>query len=235
MSAAAGASRAGSTAEPAFRLPDEVADGARLWLVRHGETEWSRTGRHTGRTDVGLTPHGEDQAAALRPTFAGLQPALVLCSPRQRARRTAELAGLPISAIDDDLAEWDYGAYEGRTSAEIHVDDPGWTIFSGRVPGGETAQDVRVRADRVLVRAAGALAAGPVVLVAHGHICRVIGARWIGLGVAGGAHLLLAPAAPCILGVEYHVPVIDQWNPPQPEQAGPNAATSQPKEPERGR
>ena len=145
------------------------------------------------------------------------------CTPRwccparaQRARRTAELAGLHVDAIDDDLCEWDYGDYEGRTSDEIHQTDPGWTIFTRGAPGGEHAPDVRVRADRVLTRAAAALDRGPVVLVAHGHISRVLGVRWIGLPVEAGGHFLLSEAAPCVLGAEKGVPVIASWNRPNP-------------------
>jgi broad specificity phosphatase PhoE len=203
---------ADSAAPSAFVAPVPLRDGVQLWLVRHGETEWSRTGRHTGRTDVPLTTRGEQQARDLRAGLAALDPALVLSSPRERARRTAELAGLTVDAIDDDLAEWDYGDYEGRTSAEIREHDPQWTIFSGAVPDGETAAQVGARADRVLARAARSLDRGPVVLVAHGHICRVLGARWIGLAVADGARLQLYPASPCVLGVEHAVPQLVHWN-----------------------
>jgi probable phosphoglycerate mutase len=213
---AADTTEAGPDAGPAFVMPAAVEDGAQLWLIRHGQTEWSRDGKHTGRTDVPLTDVGEREARALAPLVANLRPALVLSSPRERARRTAELAGLTVDAIDDDLAEWDYGEYEGRTSDEIHETDPGWTIFSRGAPGGESFADVRVRADRVLTRAATALADGAVVLVAHGHISRVLGARWIGLPVQAGAHFLLSEAAPCVLGVEKGVPVIASWNRPNP-------------------
>jgi probable phosphoglycerate mutase len=191
-------------------------DGVALWLIRHGQTEWSRDGRHTGRTDVALTERGADEARALAPMLRRLDPALVLCSPRTRALRTAELAGLSVDAVDDDLAEWDYGEYEGLTSAQIHESVPGWTIFTHVAPGGEQAADVRVRADRVLARAADAMPRGPVVLVAHGHIGRVIGVRWIGLPVRAGANFLLSEAAPCVLGVEKRVPVIVRWNRPNP-------------------
>ena len=215
---------AGPATGPAFAVPaDSVPDGAELWLVRHGQTEWSRTGRHTGRTDVPLTGLGERQAAALAPLFDELRPALVLSSPRERARRTAELAGLTVDAIDDDLCEWEYGDYEGITSAEIHRTNPGWTIFSAPTPGGETAEQVGERADRVLRRAVSALQDGPVVLVAHGHISRVLGARWIGMPVSGGAHLLLDEAAPCMLSAQYGNPVIAQWNRPNPLAAAPSS------------
>jgi broad specificity phosphatase PhoE len=210
---------AGADAEPsapAFVMPGAVPDGAALWLLRHGETEWSREGRHTGRTDIALTEQGEQQAAALAPLLARLSPVLVLCSPRQRALRTAELAGLRVDEVVDDLAEWDYGDYEGMTTPEIQRTVPGWTVFTHGAPGGETAAEVAARADRVLARAAAALPDGPVVLVAHGHICRVLGARWIGLSATGGQHLSLAEAAPCILGAEHRFPVLDRWNRPNP-------------------
>ena len=197
-------------------MPPEVDDGAALWLIRHGQTEWSRDGRHTGRTDVPLTERGEQEARALAPLLRELRPALVLCSPRVRARRTAELSGLDVDHLDEDLAEWDYGDYEGLTSPQIHESDPGWTVFRNGAPGGEDAEQVRRRVDRVLARASGALSDGPVVLVAHGHISRVLGARWIGMPVRAGENLLLAEAAPCILGAEKGVPVIAQWNRPNP-------------------
>jgi broad specificity phosphatase PhoE len=208
---------------PAFVMPANVEDGAALWLIRHGQTEWSQNGRHTGRTDIPLTAHGEDEARALAPLVASLNPALVLCSPRARARATAELAGLHIDAIDGDLAEWDYGDYEGLTSAQIHETVPDWTIFTHGAPGGEQAADVAVRADRVLARAAEALPRGPVVLVAHGHMSRVLGVRWIGLPVQSGANFLLSEAAPCVLGAEKGVPVINRWNQPNPARSEENA------------
>lgn len=197
----------------AFVVP-ELPDQVELWLVRHGETEWSADGRHTGRTDLPLTPVGEQQARELRPLFARLSPALVLCSPRERAQVTARLAGLVVDETTDDLAEWDYGAYEGRTSAEIHRENPNWSIFASGAPGGEAPGQVAARADRILTQAAKALADGPVVLVGHGHFSRVLAARWIGLPVAGGAHLLLSPAAVCKLGAEHGVPAIVRWNIP---------------------
>lgn len=204
---------AGSAAEPAFVAP-ELGDDATIWLVRHGETEWSASGQHTGLTDIPLTEAGKKQAEALRDVLADVHPALVLCSPRSRAQETAQLAGLTVDETTDDLAEWDYGAYEGRTSAEIRRDVPDWTIWTHGAPGGETATRIRERADRVLQRCVEAVPAGPVVLVGHGHFSRVLGARWIGLPVAGGANLLLGTAAPSVLGAQYGVPVIDRWNLP---------------------
>jgi probable phosphoglycerate mutase len=206
---------AGPATGPAFAVP-ALPDSAELWVVRHGETEWSRSGRHTGSTDVPLTSAGQQQAAALRGMLAGLRPVLVLCSPRQRARDTARLAGLDVDEVTDDLAEWDYGDYEGLTTPEIRERDPGWTIFSHPAPGGETAEQIRVRADRVLTRAVGRLAEGPVVLVGHGHFSRVLGARWMGLPVRSGANLLLGTAAPSVLGAQHGISAIVRWNIPNP-------------------
>lgn len=206
--------QAGPSTGPAFVAPGPPPDGAQLWLVRHGETEWSRSGRHTGRTDLPLTSLGEQQARALVPLLADLRPALVLSSPRRRAQDTARLAGLRVDAVDDDLAEWDYGDYEGLTSEQIRERQPGWTLWRDGVPGGETAAEVGARADRVLARAAAALAGGPVVLVAHGHMSRVLAARWIGAAPEAGRHLLLGTAAPSVLSYQYAEPVIDRWNLP---------------------
>jgi broad specificity phosphatase PhoE len=183
-----------------------------LWLVRHGETEWSRTRRHTGVTDVPLTPRGEEQAAALGPMLLPLAPVLVLVSPRLRSRRTAELAGLVVSDVDDDLSEWDYGEYEGLTTAQIRVARPGWTIWNGDPPGGETAVQVGARAERALGRIQAALARGNVIVVTHGHFGRVLAARWLGLDPTGGRLFALEPAAPCVLGTEHARPVVRHWN-----------------------
>jgi broad specificity phosphatase PhoE len=181
-------------------------------LVRHGQTEWSANGKHTSRTDLDLTEAGVRQAEALRPVLAGRKLVAVLSSPRRRALRTAELAGLTVSTVDEDLVEWDYGDYEGLTTAQIRERVPGWSLWTHPVPGGETPEQVRARADRVLHRAFGHLADGPVVFVAHGHISRVLGARWIGLDVLDGARLALGTAAPSVLGGEHGVPVIERWN-----------------------
>jgi broad specificity phosphatase PhoE len=208
---------AGSAAEPAFVVPGPLPDDTALWLIRHGETEWSRSGQHTGRTDLPLTKAGERQATALGAMLAGLQPVLVLSSPRQRAVRTAELAGLKIDDIDPDLSEWDYGDYEGLTTAQIRARVPGWSLWTHPVPGGETPHDVAVRVDRLLRRALPHLAEGPVVFIAHGHISRVIAARWIGLDVVDGGRLALSTAAPSVLGAEHGAPVVERWNMPNPE------------------
>ena len=202
---------AGPVAGSAFVAP-VLSDGAELWLVRHGETEWSAAGKHTSRTDLPLTEAGERQAIALRDMLGVLSPSLVLSSPRRRAQDTARLAGLGVDEVTEDLAEWDYGAYEGRTTADIRGDKPTWSLWTDGVPGGESQRHVGERADRVLKRAVQALAGGPVVLVGHGHFSRVLGARWIGLPVSGGGNLLLGTAAPSVLGAQYGVPVIVRWN-----------------------
>lgn len=208
--------KAGPGSGPAFAprpaLPDDVA----LWLVRHGDTEWSQAGKHTGRTDVSLTPSGERQARALRAVLADVRPALVLCSPRSRATETAALAGLVVDEIDEDLAEWDYGAYEGRTSEQIRAERPGWTLWQDGALDGEGIDAVATRADRVLTRARDALPDGPVVLVGHGHMSRVIGARWVGLPAVSGGNMLLGTAAYCVLGAQYGLPAIAHWNMPNP-------------------
>jgi probable phosphoglycerate mutase len=206
---------AGSLAGPASGMP-ELPDDVELWLVRHGETEWSAAGRHTGTTDLPLTEAGERQARALAPMLAEVRPTLVLCSPRRRARDTAQLAGLRVDEVTEDLAEWNYGSYEGRTTHEIRDERPGWSIWADGVPGGETAAQVGSRADAVLGRAAQAMLDGPVVLVGHGHFSRVLGARWMGMPVSGGAHLLLGTAAPSVLGAQYGAPAIVRWNLPNP-------------------
>jgi probable phosphoglycerate mutase len=189
-------------------------------LVRHGETEWSRSGQHTGRTDLPLTARGEEQAKALGGVLAAVldglpEPALVLSSPRQRALRTAQLAGLAADP-DPDLVEWDYGSYEGLTTPRIREERPGWTIWTGDPPGGETAGQIEVRVDRLLERVRAALPAGPVVLFGHGHCGRVIAARYLGLPVDAGRLLLLRPANPCVFGTEHGNPVIERWNLPNP-------------------
>lgn len=210
---------AGPDAGPAFRVGDvapDLGNDVALWLLRHGETEWSRSGQHTGVTDIPLTEAGERQAQAMAALIGDVSPALVLSSPRTRAQNTARLAGLTGVEVDDDLVEWDYGAYEGRTTEEIREQNPGWDLFTHGVPGGETLGQVTARADRVLARAARTLPEGPVVLVGHGHFSRVLGARWIGLAATGGANLMLGTAAPSLLGVYHGQPVIRHWNMPNP-------------------
>jgi len=193
---------------------------AALVLVRHGETEWSRGGRHTGATDIPLTERGERQARAagplIRAVLGSTGPALVLSSPRQRAWHTAELAGFEIDDTVTDAAEWDYGELEGRTSAEIGRDWPGWSIWTGPVPGGEDAGAVTVRLDRLLGSIAGRLAGtdrtGPVLLFSHGHAIRSLAARWLGEPVTAGRRLWLSTGAVCSLGYEHGQPAVLHWN-----------------------
>jgi broad specificity phosphatase PhoE len=186
-------------------------------LVRHGETEWARDGRHTGRTDIPLTPHGEEQAGALAPLLAGREITLALVSPALRARRTAELAGLTRLAdheIDERLWEWDYGAYEGRTTREIREERPGWFLWRDGVVGGETAEQVGARVDLVLDRVRPRLAEGDVALVAHGHVLRALTARWLDLPPTDGRLFKLGTGTLSTLGTEHDVPVLSTWNLP---------------------
>lgn len=190
--------------------------GSHIFLLRHGETEWSRTGKHTGATDVPLTERGRRLATGAGALWRSLHdnpsPALVLCSPRVRARDTAELAGLTVNRIDDRLVEWDYGDYEGRTTPEIRETDPGWTIWTHPTPGAETAAQVTERADAVLADARAALADGDVVLVGHGHFCRVLMARWIDLPAAEGVRFAMDAPAWAVLGEERGVAQLTRVN-----------------------
>jgi probable phosphoglycerate mutase len=182
-----------------------------VYLVRHGETEWSASGKHTSVTDVPLTEAGREAAAKLRPVFAGLDLALVLVSPRARARLTAELAGVGDRAVvDDDLSEFAYGEYEGRTTPEIRKEDPGWSVWDDGAPGGETVADVGRRADRVIERALAA--GGDVALFAHGHVLRVLAARWIEQPPGLGGNLALDTGALCRLSWERERRAIWVWN-----------------------
>jgi probable phosphoglycerate mutase len=186
----------------------------RIYLVRHGETEWSLSGQHTGRTDIPLTPRGEEAAQELGQRLRNIQFARVLTSPRQRARRTCELAGLgPVAEIEPDLAEWDYGDYEGQRSADIRKGRPDWNLFRDGCPRGETPAQVSDRADRFIARLR--VLDGNVALFSHGHFGRVLGARWIGLPVNEAQRLLLDTASLSILGYEHNhaeSPVIALWN-----------------------
>ena len=181
-----------------------------LFVVRHGATEWSESGRHTSRTEVPLLPEGEEEAADLGGYFEGQEFALVLTSPRQRARRTAQLAGFPDAEVDDDLREWDYGAYEGLTRAEIQERDPDWTIWSGPTPEGETAEEVAARLDRVIARMRAV--DGDVLAFSHGHISRALAGRWIGETPAFGRSLTLDTATVSVLGEDRGTWVIERWN-----------------------
>jgi broad specificity phosphatase PhoE len=185
-----------------------------LVLVRHGETEWSASGRHTSVTDLSLTPAGEEQALSLGARLSDRRFAAVFTSPRRRAGRTAELAGLAVTAIDDDLAEWDYGSYEGRTTAEILADHADWSLWTDGGPGGESPDQITVRVDRLLARVLPLLSTGDVALVGHGHCLRVVAARWVGLPVDGGALLKLDTATLSELGWEHGRPVVLHWNLP---------------------
>jgi probable phosphoglycerate mutase len=184
-----------------------------VYLVRHGETEWSRSGQHTGRTDLPLTEAGERAARGLGARLRGLRPIRIFTSPLQRAARTCELAGFGARAeVDPDLVEWDYGEYEGRTSAEIHAARPDWQLFRDGCPQGESAAQVGARADRVVgrLRAVGA----DVLVFSSAHFLRVLAARWLGLDAAAGRLFVLGTASLCALGYEHTLsePVIRLWN-----------------------
>jgi len=182
-----------------------------LWLARHGETEWSLSGAHTGRTDIPLTTNGRAQAAALGRYLAGRQFALVLTSPLGRARETCALAGFGDAAlVDSNLREWDYGAYEGRSTAEIHKERAGWSLWADGPAGGETVEQVAARAESVIARAG--RAEGQVLLFAHGHLLRILTARWLGLEPAEGRLFALSTATLSTLGYEHSTRVITRWN-----------------------
>jgi broad specificity phosphatase PhoE len=184
-----------------------------LFAIRHGETAWSLSGQHTGTTNIPLTESGRRLAERMRPVLAKNAFALVLCSPMQRARETCELAGLGDPAvIDDDLVEWNYGEYEGLTPKQIHETAPGWLIFRDGCPGGESPEQVGARADRVIARARAT--EGDVALFAHGHVLRVLAARWIGLPAASGQHFLLDTGTLCVLGYYRDIPAVRVWNGP---------------------
>lgn len=181
-------------------------------LVRHGQTEWSAIGRHTSYTDLDLTEEGQRQAYAVGQALAGRRFAAVAVSPRLRARRTAELAGLAVTEVDGDLTEWDYGRYEGLTGAQIREHRPEWNLWQDGCPGGEVPEQVGQRLDRVLAWVRPLLDTGDVALVSHGHALRVAGARWVDLPVAAGRLLRLDPATVCVLGHEHDLPVLARWN-----------------------
>jgi broad specificity phosphatase PhoE len=185
--------------------------GAQLWLVRHGETEWSASGQHTSTTDIELSEAGRRLARGLRERLQGTDFDRVLTSPMQRARVTAELAGFGDRAeVIPELAEWDYGQDEGRTTLEIREDRHGWTVWRDGPLGGESAEDVGQRADKVIALATES--AGRVLAFGHGHMSRIIGARWIGLAPADGIRLKLSTAAVCVLGYDRETRAIVHWN-----------------------
>ena len=185
----------------------------KVYAIRHGETAWSLSGQHTGVTDIPLTETGRAVARLLRPVLAGETFALVLSSPLGRARETCELAGLGDRAdVDADLMEWNYGEYEGLTPAQIHAKRAGWMIFRDGCPGGETPDEVGKRIDRVIARVRAA--PGNTALFAHGHIFRVLAARWIGLPASAGEHFLLDTATLNVLGYYRNSPAVKVWNAP---------------------
>lgn len=191
-----------------------------LLLVRHGETQWALTGQHTSWTEIPLTENGREQARGIAPLIGRFRIGVAFTSPRERARRTAELAGFGDARVDPDLSEWDYGAYEGVTTVEIHRTRPDWYLFTdGVAPGpaehpGETPEQVGERADRMLAKVDAALAnnEGSVVLFAHSHFLRVLTARRLGLPVTGGALFQLATGTVCRLSTEHGRPVVAAWN-----------------------
>jgi probable phosphoglycerate mutase len=192
-------------------VPDVSTPAPEIVLVRHGETEWSRAGRHTGRTDIPLTAQGREQAKALGAALRERRFALVLTSPLARAAETCRLAGFGDVVLErDDLQEWDYGAYDGRTTAEIREERPGWTLWRDGVPGGETPAEVGARADRVIAELRSA--DGDVAVFAHAHLLRVLAARWIDLDPSAGGRFALDTASVSILGHHRETAVIQLWN-----------------------
>jgi broad specificity phosphatase PhoE len=209
--------------------------GVELWLIRHGETEWSADGRHTSRTDIPLTAHGRLRAKELGEYLAGTKFAAVLRSPMLRAKETCEIAGFgDVAVVDDGLKEWDYGVYEGRTTKEIQAEIPGWSVWKDAIVGGETVEQVGARADGVIARALAAAgdamsdaikpasdvghpsASGDgvarVLLFAHAHILRILAARWIGLEARAGALFALGTGSVSVLGWERETRVVERWN-----------------------
>ena len=195
-----------------------MSAGVELWLVRHGETEWSLSGAHTSRTDIPLTEHGRKRAEELRDFLKGTRFDAVLTSPMQRARETCAIAGLGEQAVvDEGLKEWDYGIYEGKTTKQIRETEPGWTVWDGEIKGGETVDHVGERADGVIARAlATAKSAGEtegrVALFAHAHILRILAARWVGLEARGGHLFALGTGSVSRLGWERETRVLETWN-----------------------
>lgn len=186
---------------------------SKLWIVRHGETTWARDGRHTSRTDIGLTAAGREAARQVGRALAGQPFALVLSSPKRRAIDTARLAGFGDRVEPtEDLLEWDYGADEGRTTAEIRAERPGWTIWRDGPAGGETARHVRARVDRVIARVRAT--EGDALAFAHGHVLRALTARWLDLPVRDGRLFELATATISVLGWEREQPTVERWNAP---------------------
>jgi broad specificity phosphatase PhoE len=188
--------------------------GTELWLVRHGETEWSLSGAHTSRTDIPLTDHGRKRAEELREYLKETKFDAVFVSPMQRARETCAIAGFgDVAKVDAGLKEWDYGIYEGKTTKEIQAQIPGWSVWRNEIVGGETVEHVGERADGVIARAlAAAPDGGNVALFAHAHILRILAARWIGLDARGGALFALGTGSVSVAGWERETRVIQSWN-----------------------
>lgn len=182
-----------------------------LWLIRHGETEWSASGKHTSRSDVPLTARGQRSAKAIGQYLAGQEFSLVLTSPRQRAQETCRIAGYSSHAIvDNNLAEWDYGNYEGRTTAEIRSQEAGWSIWSAAVPSGELIEQVAERAESIILRSEGV--GGRIALFSHAHFLRILAATWTGLPARSGSLFALGTGSVSILGSERENRVIQMWN-----------------------
>ena len=191
-----------------------MSEPTKLWLVRHGETEWSLSGKHTSRTDIPLTEHGRKRAEELRDFLKGTKFEAVFESPMQRARETCAIAGFgDVAVVDDGLMEWDYGVYEGKTTKEIQAQIPGWSVWKDEIVGGETVEHVGERADGVITRAlAAAPDGGNVALFAHAHILRILAVRWVGLEARDGALLALGTGSVSVLGWERETRVIEKWN-----------------------
>jgi len=191
-----------------------MSTGVELWVVRHGETEWSASGQHTSRTDIALTEHGRKRAEELRDYLKGMKFDAVFVSPMQRARETCRIAGFEAQAVvDDGLKEWDYGIYEGKTTPQIRAEVPGWSVWKDPIVGGETVEHVGERADGVIARGLAAGSdGGKVALFAHAHILRILAARWIGLEARGGSLFALGTGSVSVLGWERETRVVEHWN-----------------------
>lgn len=191
-----------------------MSEGIQLWLIRHGETEWSVSGQHTSRTDIALTDHGRQRAEELRDYLKGTSFNAVFVSPMQRARETCQIAGFGSQAIvDNNLKEWDYGVYEGKTTAEIRAEIPNWSVWKDPIVDGESAEQVGTRADQVIARSlAAAPSGGKVALFAHAHILRILAARWLGLAATEGSLFSLSTGSVSVLGWERETRVISSWN-----------------------